>query len=95
VHLEAEVSAAADQVAERARAELVLGYRDRFVDDERRAAGMLEQARFERGEDCRRGPVRPTRAGPRSPRRQRAPNAPRVIHQFDGLSQSQKRAQNR
>jgi len=36
VHLEAEVTAAADQVAERARSELVLGRRHGLVDDERR-----------------------------------------------------------
>jgi hypothetical protein len=43
VYLEAEVTTAADQVAERTRAEFVLGHRDSLVDDERRAAGMLEQ----------------------------------------------------
>jgi hypothetical protein len=37
VHLEAEVAAAADQVAQCSRAELVLGHRDRFVNDEGRA----------------------------------------------------------
>ena len=42
MHLEAKVGASPYQVAERARAELLLGDGDGLVDDERRPAGVLE-----------------------------------------------------
>ena len=55
VDLEPEVAAAADQVAQCVRPELVLGHRHGLVDDERRAARvgqqMGEQRALEDGED--------------------------------------------
>jgi hypothetical protein len=42
VHLEAEVTATADQVAQRARAEIILGHRDGLDDDECRASWVIQ-----------------------------------------------------